>query len=204
MSWDIFSAFNFGSFISSYVVLFAIMNIPGAIPIIYSLEKRGKTIKAGKATIAVLVIYVGFFFAGEGLLRLFGVDISSFAIAGSIIVFVIGMCMTLDINIGSDSGDGTVNKDATIVPVVFPLMIGAGALTALLSLRSQFRAINILLAVLAIAATVYLAVKAVKKLRKYLGDGFLATAQRVFGFILVAIAVKLFTSNIMGLIKSLQ
>lgn len=199
---DFLKVFNFNDFISSFVVLFAIMNIPGSIPIILNLEKKGKTIEPSRAAIAVFAIYIIFFFAGEAFLRLFGVDISSFAIAGSIIVFIIGISMTLDINIGGDNESDV--KDATIFPLVFPLMIGAGALTALLSLRSQFRALNILLAVTAISITVYLAIKSAKKLRRYLGENFISTMQKVFGFILVSIAVKLFTSNIMGLINHIQ
>lgn len=203
MIMNILSTFNLSDFVSSFVVLFAIMNLPGAVPVILNLEKKGKTIQPSKAAISVFIIYSVFFFAGEAFLRLFGVDISSFAIAGAIIIFVIGMSMTLDISIGEDQDENSY-KDATIVPVVFPLMVGAGALTTLLSLRSQFRAINILLAVVAISITVYIIVKSAKRLRKILGDGFIATVQKVFGFILVSMAVKLFTSNIMGLINHLD
>lgn len=195
--------FNTTDFISSFLVLFAIMNIPGAVPIIINLEKRGKTIDAKKAGLAVFTIYFSFFFVGEAFLKLLGVDISSFAIAGAIIVFIIGLSMTLDINLGSDTDEKSY-KDATIVPVVFPLLVGAGALTALLSLRSQFRAINILFAVIAISITVYIVIRTAKPLKKILGEGVISTLQKVFGFILVAIAVKLFMSNIMGLINQIR
>lgn len=200
---EFIKTFNLSEFISSFLVLFAIMSIPGAVPVILNLEKKGKIIDAKKAGFAVFLIYFSFFFLGEAFLKLLGVDISSFAIAGAIIVFIIGLSMTLDINLGSETDEQT-NKDATIVPVVFPLLAGAGALTALLSLRSQFSALNILLSVLVISITVYIAIKSAKNLKKFLGDGVISTLQKVFGFILVAIAVKLFMSNIMGLIHSIK
>lgn len=201
---EFFTSFNLSDFVSSFLVLFAIMNMPGSVPVILNLEKKGKIINAKKAGLAVFTIYFSFFFAGEVFLKLFGVDISSFAIAGAIIVFIIGLSMTLDINLGSDTDESSSYKDATIVPVVFPLLVGAGALTALLSLRSQFRAINILLAVIAISVTVFLIIKSAKQLKKYLGEGVIVTLQKVFGFILVSIAVKLFMSNIMGLINQIH
>ena len=185
--------FSVQEFISAFVVLFAVIDVTGSIPIFLSLKKKGKKINATKAALFSLIMFIGFFYVGEAFLRLFSVDISSFAIAGSIIIFVMAMEMILDIEIFKSSPDSP--KDATFIPVVFPLIAGAGALTTLLSIRSQYANINILLAVFLNVIWVYIVLKLSKKIDRILGAGTIYMLQKFFGIILLAISVKLFTHN---------
>ena len=193
--------FNWQQFISSFFVLFAVIDITGSIPVILALKKRGKKINAGKATLLALIMFLIFFYVGEAFLNLFNVDISSFAVAGSLIIFVIAMEMILDIEIFKDPEDAP--KDATFVPVVFPLIAGAGALTTLLSIRAQYDDLNILLAVFCNMFLVYLVLKLTKRLQTILKPGFIYMLQKFFGIILLAISVKLFTTNLTHLIEAI-
>ena len=147
-----------------------------------------------------LVMFLGFFYVGEAFLTLFHVDISSFAIAGSLIIFVMALEMILDIEIFKNAPDSP--KEATFVPVVFPLIAGAGALTTLLSIRSQYANINIILAVLLNVLWVYIVLRLTRKIDKFLGAGTIYMLQKFFGIILLAISVKLFTHNLAILMKS--
>lgn len=192
------SQFNLQEFISSFVVLFAIMDVVGSIPIFVRLRSCGKTIHPEKCALASLIIFLGFLYLGEALLSLFGIDISSFAIAGSLIIFVMATEMILDIEIFR-STPNTPN-DATIVPVAFPLIAGAGALTTLLSIRSQYAYINVLAAILCNVVVVYFVLKLTDKISKFLGAGMIYVLQKIFGIILLAISVKLFITNISILI----
>ena len=195
-----FGHFNLQEFTSAFFVLFAIIDITGAIPIILNLRKRGRKINPAKAAILSFVMFILFFFVGEAFLNLFSVDINSFAIAGSLVIFVMALEMTLDISIFQDPDDAP--KDSTFFPIVFPLIAGAGALTTLISIRSQYDDFNILLAVFANMCFVYLVLKLTKKLEKILGVGGLYMLRKFFGIVLIAISVKLFTSNIMVLIRN--
>lgn len=192
-------AFNIQEFISAFFVLFAVIDVIGSIPILLNLKKKGRKINAARASILTLIIFLIFFYGGEAFLHLFNVDISSFAVAGSLIIFIIAMEMILDIEIFKDQPDAP--KDATFVPVVFPLLAGAGALTTLLSIRAQFDDINILLAVLCNMIIVFLVLKMTKRLEKVLAPGIIYIFQKFFGIILLAISVKLFTANLAFLIK---
>lgn len=194
-----FSQFNFQHFVSAFVILFAVIDILGSIPIILSLKKKGKQVDATKAALLSLVMFLGFFYVGEAFLNLFHVDISSFAIAGSLIIFIMAMEMILDIEIFKSSPD--TPKEATFVPVVFPLIAGAGALTTLLSIRSQYADINIILAVLLNVLLVYIVLKLIKRIDQILGAGTIYMFQKLFGIILLAISVKLFTHNLAILMK---
>ena len=136
------SEFNLRELLSSFVVLLAITDIPGNLPIVINLQNKGIKISARRAFIYSLVLLVFFFYAGEAFLKLFGLDISSFAIAGALIVFLFSLEMILDINLVCEGTD--ISGDATFVPVVFPLFVGAGTLTALLAIRSQYADINVL------------------------------------------------------------
>lgn len=195
-----FKAFNIQEFISAFFVLFAVIDVIGSIPILLNLKKKGRRINAARASILTLIIFLIFFYGGEAFLHLFNVDISSFAVAGSLIIFIIAMEMILDIEIFKDQPDAP--KDATFVPVVFPLLAGAGALTTLLSIRAQFGDINILLAVLCNMIIVFLVLKMTKQLEKILAPGIIYIFQKFFGIILLAISVKLFTANLAFLIKT--
>lgn len=196
------SQFSLQQFISAFVILFAVIDVTGSIPIFLSLKKRGKKIDAGKAAVLSLVMFIGFFYIGEAFLNLFHVDISSFAIAGSLIIFVMALEMILDIEIFKCSPDSP--KEATMVPVVFPLIAGAGALTTLLSIRSQYHDINIILAVILNVIWVYIVLKITKKIDRFLGAGTIYMLQKFFGIILLAISVKLFTHNLAFLLKEIN
>ncbi len=192
--------FDLQEFISAFFVLFAIIDIPGSIPIILALRKRGRKIHATKATLLSFMMFILFFFVGEAFLTLFNVDIASFAIAGSLIIFVMALEMILDIRIFQETDDAP--KDSTFFPVVFPLIAGAGALTTLISIRSQYDNINILLAVTANMLVIYTVLKLTKRLEQWLGAGILYMVRKFFGIILLSISVKLFTSNLTHLIDT--
>lgn len=195
-----FKMFNFQEFISAFFVLFAIIDVIGSIPVFINLRKRGKNINPIRASLLTLLIFLIFFYGGEAFLLLFGVDILSFAIAGSLIIFIIAMELILDIEIFKDQPESP--KDATFVPVVFPLIAGAGALTTLLSIRSQFADINILLAIFFNIIFVYFVLKATKRLEKILKPGVIIIFQKFFGIILLAISVKIFSTSLTHLIKT--
>ena len=197
-----FGSFQWQEFVSAFVVLFAVIDITGSIPVILTLKKRGKKINAAKAALLALIMFFIFFFVGEAFLNLFNVDISSFAVAGSFIIFIVALVMILDIEIFKDTPDAP--KDATFVPVVFPLIAGAGALTTLLSIRAQYNDINILLAVICNMVIVYLVLKLTKRIERMLGAGFIYMLQKFFGIILLAISVKLFTTNITFLVEHIK
>ena len=197
-----FGSFQWQEFVSAFVVLFAVIDITGSIPVILTLKKRGKKINAAKAALLALIMFFIFFFVGEAFLNLFNVDISSFAVAGSFIIFIVALEMILDIEIFKDTPDAP--KDATFVPVVFPLIAGAGALTTLLSIRAQYNDINILLAVICNMVIVYLVLKLTKHIERMLGAGCIYMLQKFFGIILLAISVKLFTTNITFLVEHIK
>ena len=138
-----FGVFNFQEFVSAFIILFAVIDAVGSTPIIISLRESGKTIKAPKATLLSTLLLVGFFYVGDVMLKLFHVDIASFAVAGSLVIFIMAIEMLLDIEIFKFKGP---TSEATIVPLVFPLIAGAGSFTTLLSLRAEYADVNILLA----------------------------------------------------------
>ncbi|MBE6462202.1 MAG: MarC family protein [Alphaproteobacteria bacterium] len=189
-------------FMSAFVVLLAICDVPGNIPIVLNIQNKGIHISARRAFLYALIMMVSFFYAGEAFLNLFGVDISSFAIAGSLIIFLISLEMILDINLFCEGTE--ISNDATLVPVVFPLFIGAGVLTALLSLRSQYQDINILLAVLANCAAIYVTIRLSRILKRFLSPASMYVLKKFFGMVLLAISVKLFITNLTVLLASVQ
>ena len=162
------SEFNLRELLSSFVVLLAITDIPGNLPIVINLQNKGIKISARRAFIYSLVQLVFFFYAGEAFLKLFGLDISSFAIAGALIVFLFSLEMILDINLVCEGTD--ISGDATFVPVVFPLFVGAGTLTALLAIRSQYADINVLLAVLLDCVAIYGTIRLSRFFKKHLSS----------------------------------
>lgn len=197
-----FEEFNLRQFLSAFVVLFAVIDAPGSLPVILKLKRGGKTVNPERAALLSLIMFLGFFYVGEAFLNLFKLDLSSFAVAGSLIIFIMALEMILDIDIFHERPD--MPKDATFIPVVFPLFAGAGALTTLLSIRAQFADINILTAILANIIVIYSVVKMAKKLNAILGNGFIYMLQKFFGIILLAISVKLFTTNITVLIEHIK
>ena len=194
--------FNITQFTGAFIVLFAIIDIIGTLPIVMNLERNGRIVSASRASIISLCLFIGFMYMGEAFLGLFSLDISSFAVAGSIIIFIIALEMVLDLEIFRSNN--TTGNDATFTPVVFPLIAGAGSFTTLLSIRSQFSDFNIILAVLANVLIVYIALKSSKKLEKVLSPGVICIFQKAFGIILLSISVKLFTSNLTMIIANVS
>lgn len=192
--------FSLTALFSVFLVLFAIIDIFGSVPIFLGLKSKSKTINAEKAAIYSFIILLVFYFVGDWILSLFGVDVQSFAIAGALVIFVVAIEMTFGIEIFKmDSPDGS----ATIVPVVFPLIAGPGAFTALLSLRAEYNTLTILIGLFLNIAVVYLVLKKVDLVERIFGVGGVYVLRKFFGIILLAISVKLFTSNITALLESL-
>ncbi len=186
--------FEWQQFLGAFLVLFAIIDIPGSIPLILSLRKKGKIISPAKASILAFIMFMIFYYIGEAFLNLFGVDIKSFAVAGSLVIFVMACEMILDISIFKNTTD--IPKDASFFPVVFPMIAGAGALTTLIAIRTQFSSLNLIMAVIANMFCVYLILLLTNQIEKKLGAGGLYMIKKFFGIILLAISIKLFTSNI--------
>ncbi len=182
---------NFIEILSASMVLFAVIDIVGSIPIILDLKKKGGQIEALKASLVAFGVLIVVTFLGEGLLSIFGVDVSSFAIAGSIIIFIMGVEMVLGIEIMKYDGPSGVS----IVPIAFPLVAGAGSFTTVLSLRAEYAVENIIIAIFLNLLFVYLVLKSTNLVERILGDGGVHILRKVFGIILLAISVKLFMTN---------
>lgn len=181
----------FKEILSVTMILFAIIDILGAIPVIIQLRQKAGHIESEKASIAVLVLMIGFLFAGDELLAVIGLDISSFAIAGSIVIFIIALEMVLGVNFFKEE----MPESVSIVPLAFPLIAGAGTMTTLLSLKSQYQTQNIIVGIIVNTLFVYLVLKNVQWLEKLFGKTGLHILRKAFGVILLAIAIKLFRSN---------
>lgn len=197
---NLFSQISFVEIFSSFVVMFAIIDVLGSIPIFLSMREKGEKISPIKAMGVALLLFVGFFIAGDGLLSLFGVDIASFAVAGSFVIFVLALEMVLGIEIMKNEGGG---GGPSIVPIAFPLIAGPGALTALLSLRAEYAVVNIMLGLLLNIIFDYFVLRSVDKVGKLLGANIIFIVRKFFGVLLLAIAVKMFASNLAIVIAGL-
>ncbi|KAA2224155.1 MarC family protein [Chryseobacterium sediminis] len=195
---EILDGFSIKEVVTSFMVLFAVIDIIGSVPIIVSLQQKFGQIEAGKAAITAGAIMIVFLFVGNKILKLIGVDVNSFAIAGAFVIFVIALEMILGIEINKT----TEAKAASIVPIAFPLVAGAGTLTTALSLRAEFHDINIILGIILNTIFVYLVLKSAKWLERKIGDATLMILQKVFGIILLAISIKLFTANFAQLVQN--
>jgi multiple antibiotic resistance protein len=182
------------------MVLFAVIDIVGSIPIIIQLRQKAGHIQSEKASIASLIIMIGFLFLGDEILRIIGIDINSFAIAGSFILFFLSLELILGIKLYRDDDNPEAHVSSTsIVPLAFPLIAGAGSMTTLVSLRAEFAIQNIIIAVFLNIGLVYLVLKNTVRIERFIGPIGIAVMRKVFGIILLAIAVKLFRTNL-GLI----
>ncbi len=188
-----FTTFDPRQVLSVTMILFAIIDIIGTIPIIISLRQRAGHIESEKASLTVLALMVAFLFVGEELLKIIGLDIASFAIAGSLVIFIIAMEMILGISFFKE--DEHVPATVSIVPLAFPLIAGAGTMTTLLSLKSQYATTNIIIGITLNTIIVYVVLKNVSLLERMLGKTGLGVLRKAFGVILLAIAIKLFRSN---------
>jgi len=186
--------FNIQEIFTAFMVLFAVIDIVGNIPIIIDLRKKSGHIQSGKASIIACFIMILFLFLGERLLAVIGVDVNSFAVAGSLILFFIALEMILGITLYKDDEDGGIT--ASVFPLAFPLIAGPGSLTTLLSLRAEFRIENIIVAVLVNVALIYVVLKTSSKIERFIGPNGIKIIRKVFGVVLLAIAVKLFAANI--------
>ena len=182
---------------SAFMVLFAIIDILGSIPIILNIKRKGQTVHSFRASAVALVILIGFLFGGEGVLHLFNVDIQSFAVAGALIIFIFALEMVLDIEIFRNHGP---EGGSSIVPIAFPLIAGPGSFTTLLALRAEYATENIIIALVLNMLFVLLVLKSTSKIEKIIGEGGIYILRKFFGIILLAIAVKLFTTNIGSLL----
>jgi len=177
--------------LAAFMVLFAIIDIPGSIPIILTIKSKSGVVKPMRVTVASFLILLAFLLVGEPLLGIFGVDISSFAIAGAFIIFLIAIEMILGVELFKDSSKGS----GSIFPIAFPLIAGAGSLTTIVSLKAEYQTINILIALLLNMIIVYLVLRSTNIFERILGEGGLRILQKVFGVILLSIAIKLFLTN---------
>ena len=184
--------FDIKEFISATMILFAIIDVVGNIPLIVLLREKFKVIESGKATLVSLIIMVTFLYVGEIILQLLGVDINSFAVAGSIIILFLATEMILGIKLYKDNNP----KTASIVPIAFPLIAGPGTLTTLISIKSEFNDLNIILAIIVNMILVYIVLTSSEKIEKIIGAQGINILRKVFGIILLAIGIKLFTTNI--------
>jgi multiple antibiotic resistance protein len=188
---------DFKEIITATMVLFAVIDIIGSIPIIVDLRNRVGHIQSEKASIVAAIIMITFLFVGEEILKLIGIDVNSFAVAGAFVLFFLALEMILGIRLYRDE----VAETASIVPIAFPLIAGAGTMTTLLSMRAEFQTINIIAAIIINIILVFGVLKSSARIEKLLTKNGLGVIRKVFGVILLAIAVKLFASNVKGLFE---
>jgi multiple antibiotic resistance protein len=181
--------------ITATMILFAVIDIVGSIPIIIDLRQKAGHIHSEKASIVAAIIMVAFLFVGESILKLIGIDINSFAVAGSFVLFFLALEMILGIKLYRDEDNGSTS----IVPIAFPLIAGAGTMTTILSIRAEFQTVNIIIAIILNIILVYGVLKSSARIERLLTKNGLSVIRKVFGVVLLAIAVKLFAANVKDL-----
>lgn len=186
---------NFREIATASMILFAVIDIIGSIPIIIDLRKKAGHIQSEKASVVAGILMIVFLFVGKQILNLIGIDVNSFAVAGSFILFFLALEMILGVTLYKDE----TPEIAAVVPLAFPLIAGAGTMTTLLSLRAEYHAVNIVAAILINIVIVYIVLKSSGKIERFLGKQGISVVRKIFGVILLAIAVKLFTANIQSL-----
>ncbi|RFN58919.1 MarC family protein [Marixanthomonas ophiurae] len=189
--------FNFKQIITATMVLFAVIDIIGSIPVIISLREKSKEIKSGRASIISAIVLIVFLFIGERILNLIGINVNEFAVAGALVLFFIALEMVLGITLFKQQ-DNDLSM-ATVFPIAFPIVAGPGSLTTLLSLRAEFELENIIVAILINIIVVFIVLRTSSSLQRFLGKNGIGIIEKIFGVILLAISVKLFTSNIQEL-----
>lgn len=180
---------------STFLVMFAIIDITGSIPIFVSMRDQGRKIKPLQATSVALLLFVAFYFVGDGLLRLFSIDSASFAVAGALVLFLLALEMVLGREIIKNDGP---SSGASVVPVAFPLIAGPGAITALISLRVEYATVNILIGLFLNIVLDYFVIRFLDKIANRLGADLVYVLRKFFGVILLAMSVKLFAGGISG------
>ncbi|MEO0527213.1 MAG: MarC family protein [Bacteroidota bacterium] len=184
--------FDVKEIITASMILFAVIDILGSVPIIIGLRNKVGHIQSEKASIVAACIMVAFLFVGERILNLIGIDVNSFAVAGAFVIFFLAIEMILGVSLYKDDAP----ESASVVPIAFPLIAGAGTMTSILSLRAEYYVENIVVAIIVNIIFVYLVLKSSLRIEKILGKSGLGVIRKVFGVILLAIAVKLFAANI--------
>ena len=184
---------NLVEIFSTFLVMFAIIDITGSIPIFVSMREQGKKINAFQATGAALLIFVAFYFLGDALLHLFSIDAGSFAVAGSLVLFILALEMVLGREIIKNE---PTTSGASIVPIAFPLIAGPGAITALISLRAEYATVNILLGLLLNIVLDYFVIRFLDRIANRLGGELIYVLRKFFGVILLAMSVKLFAGGV--------
>ncbi|MCF6168775.1 MarC family protein [Lutibacter sp.] len=192
--------FNFKEVFTATMILFAVIDIIGNIPIIIDLRKKVGHIQSEKASIVAGVIMIAFLFLGASILNLIGIDVNSFAVAGSFILFFLALEMILGITLYKEEETNAIT--ASVFPLAFPLIAGPGSLTSILSLRAEYATINIVIAIIVNIIFMYIVLKTSSKIEKLIGENGINIIRKIFGVILLAIAVKLFTTNIQGLLHN--
>ena len=187
--------FSLKEIVTCTMVLFAVIDIVGSIPIVIGLRQRVGHIQSEKASLVAGLIMIGFLFLGEQILSLIGIDVNSFAVAGALIIFFLALEMILGIQLYRDDS----SESASIVPIAFPIIAGAGTLTSILSLRAEYFVLNIIIAIVINIIIVYLVLKSSKRIERVLGPSGIGIIRKIFGVVLMAIAVKLFAGNVQQL-----
>jgi multiple antibiotic resistance protein len=185
--------FSFDEILAISFTLFAVIDIVGSIPVLISLKEKLGHIDAGKATLASGFLMLVFLLVGEQFLKLLSVDVQSFAMAGSIVIFVIGLEMILGIEFFKSSADDT--KSGSLIPIAFPLIAGSGTLTTIMSLKANYKEMNILAGILINLVIIFVVLRSLSWIERILGKAGLMVVRKFFGVILLAIAVKIFKSN---------
>ncbi|WP_107038432.1 MarC family protein [Brumimicrobium mesophilum] len=196
---EFFSSINLNEIFKATMVLFAVIDIVGSIPIIIKIKETSGDIHANRITLVSLVIMIAFLITGESILMLFGVNVESFAVAGAFVLFAMALEMIMGIELFKETP--IKGKSVGIVPLAFPIIAGAGSMTTLISLRAEYEMINILIAILINMLIVFATLKLTRRIERILGPGGVAILKKVFGIILLAIAVKLFASNVTQLFQ---
>ena len=187
--------FSLKEIVTCTMVLFAVIDIVGSIPIIIGLRQKVGHIQSEKASLVAGLIMIGFLFLGEQILSLIGIDVNSFAVAGALIIFFLALEMILGIQLYKDESSET----ASIVPIAFPIIAGAGTLTSILSLRAEYDLANLIVAIIVNIIIVYIVLKSSKRIERVLGPSGIGVIRKIFGVVLMAIAVKLFAGNVQQL-----
>lgn len=188
-----FSQINFVEILSAFLVMFAIIDITGSIPIFVSMRDKGTKIKPLQATAAALVLFIGFYFLGDAMLKLFGIDMPSFAVAGSVVLFILAFEMILGRDIIKNE---PTSSGASIVPIAFPLIAGPGAITAFISLHAEYATVNIMIGLAFNIVIDFFVLRYLEKITNWLGADIIYVLRKFFGVILLAMAVKLFAGNL--------
>lgn len=198
-----FSAFSFQEALSTFMILFVSVDVIGAIPVILSLKEKGATFNANKVTLLSGIMFAFFYIIGESMLNFFGVDVSSFAIAGSIVLFVLAVEMIFGVQVFKD--DNPSGNSADVVPLVFPLFAGAASFTAILTLKSaNYSPLVMWTSILLNILCIYLVMRFVNTLEKWLGKGGIYILRKFFGVILLAVSVRFIIANLVKVIAANQ